>query len=105
MSIASMISALQAIIAAAESKRNRRKGIKHLHQFGLLIEGKERGMLQRISMEWYRNMPARASGGTKPDADSAADVLRPAVFLDRDGVINLDRGYIHRPDQVVWIEG
>src|SRR5262249_12621862 len=30
---------------------------------------------------------------------------RPAAFLDRDGVINLDRGYVHRPDQVEWIAG
>ena len=30
---------------------------------------------------------------------------RPAVFLDRDGVINVDRGYVHRPDQVDWIPG
>jgi D-glycero-D-manno-heptose 1,7-bisphosphate phosphatase len=30
---------------------------------------------------------------------------RPAAFLDRDGVINADRGYVHRPDQVEWIPG
>ena len=30
---------------------------------------------------------------------------RPIAFLDRDGVINLDHGYVHRPDQVVWVEG
>jgi D-glycero-D-manno-heptose 1,7-bisphosphate phosphatase len=30
---------------------------------------------------------------------------RPAVFLDRDGVINRDLGYVHRPDQVEWIPG
>jgi D,D-heptose 1,7-bisphosphate phosphatase len=30
---------------------------------------------------------------------------RPAAFLDRDGVINIDHGYVHRPDQVEWIPG
>lgn len=30
---------------------------------------------------------------------------RPAAFLDRDGVINADHGYVHRPEQVEWIPG
>jgi D,D-heptose 1,7-bisphosphate phosphatase len=30
---------------------------------------------------------------------------RPAVFLDRDSVINVDDGYVHRPEQVTWIPG
>jgi D-glycero-D-manno-heptose 1,7-bisphosphate phosphatase len=30
---------------------------------------------------------------------------RPAVFLDRDGVLNVDRGYVHAPDQVEWVPG
>jgi D-glycero-D-manno-heptose 1,7-bisphosphate phosphatase len=30
---------------------------------------------------------------------------RPAAFLDRDGVLNVDRGYAHRPDQLEWISG
>jgi D-glycero-D-manno-heptose 1,7-bisphosphate phosphatase len=29
----------------------------------------------------------------------------PAAFLDRDGVLNADAGYVHRPDQIVWIDG
>lgn len=30
---------------------------------------------------------------------------RGAVFFDRDGVLNRDTGFAHRPDQIVWVEG
>ncbi len=30
---------------------------------------------------------------------------RPAVFLDRDGVLNADSGYVHRPEQIEWTAG
>ena len=30
---------------------------------------------------------------------------RPALFLDRDGVINVDHGYVHTPEDFVFIEG
>ncbi len=30
---------------------------------------------------------------------------RPGLFLDRDGVINVDSGYPHRPDQIRWVDG
>jgi D-glycero-D-manno-heptose 1,7-bisphosphate phosphatase len=30
---------------------------------------------------------------------------KPALFLDRDGVINLDRGYVSRPEDFEFIEG
>jgi len=29
----------------------------------------------------------------------------PALFLDRDGVINRELGFLSRPDQVLWVEG
>jgi D,D-heptose 1,7-bisphosphate phosphatase len=30
---------------------------------------------------------------------------RPAAILDRDGVLNLDRAYVHRPEEFAWTEG
>lgn len=46
-----------------------------------------------------------------PDALASAEqevpamIVRPAVFLDRDGVLNRDTGYVHRPEDFVWTEG
>src|SRR6516164_604516 len=35
----------------------------------------------------------------------AVNMHSSALFLDRDGVINVDRGYIHRPDQFEFVPG
>jgi D-glycero-D-manno-heptose 1,7-bisphosphate phosphatase len=31
--------------------------------------------------------------------------FRPAAFLDRDGVLNVDLGYVHRVEDLAWIAG
>ena len=36
---------------------------------------------------------------------SPAPLLRPALFLDRDGVLNEDQGYVHRWADFRWIAG
>jgi len=33
------------------------------------------------------------------------DTAKPAAFLDRDGVLNEDIGFAHRPDQIIWVDG
>jgi len=34
-----------------------------------------------------------------------SSTLRPALFLDRDGVLNEDRGYVHRWEDFTWVSG
>jgi len=31
-------------------------------------------------------------------------ISKPAAFLDRDGVLNVDHGYAYRPDQIEWCQ-
>ncbi|MEO5350055.1 MAG: D-glycero-beta-D-manno-heptose 1,7-bisphosphate 7-phosphatase [Magnetococcus sp. YQC-3] len=41
----------------------------------------------------------------RAEREVAAWQRRPALFFDRDGVLNEDSGYVHRPEQFAWMEG
>jgi D-glycero-D-manno-heptose 1,7-bisphosphate phosphatase len=44
------------------------------------------------------------SGATSSGVEASIR-MRPAAFFDRDGVLNQDRGYTHRPEDLVWMPG
>lgn len=41
----------------------------------------------------------------KGDREAVDEVSRKAVFFDRDGTLNVDIHYLHRPEDFVWIPG
>ncbi|HEX4635917.1 MAG TPA: HAD family hydrolase [Rhizomicrobium sp.] len=41
----------------------------------------------------------------RPRTQLPQGLRRPAVFFDRDGVLNRDIGYLHRPKDFEWLEG
>jgi D-glycero-D-manno-heptose 1,7-bisphosphate phosphatase len=48
--------------------------------------------------------------GIPEDFERAQELLpsfmhRPAAFLDRDGILNRDDGYVHKAGDIVWIDG
>ena len=33
------------------------------------------------------------------------EAAKPVAFLDRDGVLNVDHGYVHQPERLEWVTG
>ena len=68
------------------------------------------GLASRRALRGYPYSGVFIDIGAPETLATAAEVVsrrrrRPAVFLDRDGVLNVDRGYIHTPEQIEWIAG
>lgn len=71
----------------------------------VLPELAERGMLEGRAYDGYF-----IDIGVPADFERAQEELprrrrRPAVFFDRDGVLNRDDGYVHRIEDFHWLEG
>jgi D,D-heptose 1,7-bisphosphate phosphatase len=71
----------------------------------VLPELAERGMLEARPYDGYF-----IDIGVPADFERAQEELprrrrRPAVFFDRDGVLNKDDGYVHRIEDFHWLEG
>jgi D,D-heptose 1,7-bisphosphate phosphatase len=49
--------------------------------------------------------PCRTAPRGRESLTVAERERRPAVFLDRDGVLNVDHGYVARRENFQWIEG
>jgi D-glycero-D-manno-heptose 1,7-bisphosphate phosphatase len=67
-------------------------------------------LVRRGDLPGYRYSGFFIDIGIAHNFAAAADLVprrrrRPAVFLDRDGVLNVDRGYVHDPGQVEWVQG
>jgi D,D-heptose 1,7-bisphosphate phosphatase len=74
----------------------------------------ETGVLHKLAVEGRLGgrvydgfcVDMEASAGTEQVlADVPQIRQRPAAFLDRDGVLNVDHGYVHQPRQLIWIPG
>lgn len=68
---------------------------------GLAAEGRMYGVL----LDGYFIDIGVPADFERADREIAARLTRPAVFFDRDGVLNDDIGYVHRREDFVWKEG
>jgi D,D-heptose 1,7-bisphosphate phosphatase len=63
------------------------------------------GMLRGVAFEGFFIDIGIPEDLTRARAELPARLKRPALFLDRDGVLNIDRNYVHRPADFEWIQG
>lgn len=87
--------------AALESLPQGKSSLEADHFPRLARSGRIRGT---VFDGWFIDMGV-PEDLARADAEMATRTRRPAVFFDRDGVLNTDLNYVHRPDQVQWMPG
>ena len=60
--------------------------------------------LSRVNADGYVADVRTPQGLSAARAELAQRRTRPAAFLDRDGTINIDRGWTHRAEDLVWVK-
>ena len=63
------------------------------------------GRLEGLRLEGYFLDMGIPETYARARAEIPARLSRPAAFLDRDGVLNVDIGYAHLPEHLQWIGG
>jgi D,D-heptose 1,7-bisphosphate phosphatase len=63
------------------------------------------GKLKAVVLEGYFIDIGLPESYAQAQTELPAVTRRPAVFLDRDGVINRDTGYVHRIEDFEWLPG
>ncbi len=64
-----------------------------------------KGLIRGVPFEGYFVDIGVPDDFERADRELTRHLCRPAIFLDRDGVLNVNHGYVHSPDAFDWIEG
>ncbi len=73
-----------------------------------MTRGRDDPSIRRLRLESRRRADLHDSGQqgvTAVDENLAGLERRPLALLDRDGVLNKEVGFAHRPEQITWIDG
>ena len=63
------------------------------------------GLLRGQRFEGYFQDIGLPESLAQATGDIPSLLVRPAAFFDRDGVLNVDKGYTHRPEDLSWLPG
>jgi len=63
------------------------------------------GLIRGVAFDGYFIDIGVPEDFERADRELAQHLRRPALFLDRDGVLNVNHGYVHTPEKFDWNDG